>query len=414
MQLTSFRMLAVLAGSGTAALCALLMQLALLLYAPLADYGFFAFLQVVQGLLLGVSSALFSAPLLSRQNPKAGQGVVGIGSFILLQLLFVLVAAAVIYLLALGYHIAAGTAFWLALASALQLWRWFGRSLLQNSADSRALIRLDASFSLVALSGTALLWALQQISLQQLAQLNALAAAVSLACAGVGFWRPHWQLWWQLDWSQWRQGYAQQGKPALVGVCSGEMAANAHSYLITLVAGPAAFAPIAAAAMLFRPCALLLSNFAQLARGQLLQAWQAGQCLPPLVKRYRVDSLWLWAANCVLVLLLLGLGASQLEAWLVDKAMPAEQFFLAVVLWAALSFLRTWRSSATVQLQVQDQFAALAQTALWPALLSVVLVVLFLACWSPVWSLMAVILSELWMARLLALAVRRVTPVQSA
>ncbi len=414
MQLTSFRMLAVLAGSGTAALCALLMQLALLLYAPLADYGFFAFLQVVQGLLLGVSSALFSAPLLSRQNPKAGQGVVGIGSFILLQLLFVLVAAAVIYLLALGYHIAAGTAFWLALASALQLWRWFGRSLLQNSADSRALIRLDASFSLVALSGTALLWALQQISLQQLAQLNALAAAVSLSCAGVGFWRPHWQLWRQLDWSQWRLGYAQQGKPALVGVCSGEMAANAHSYLITLVAGPAAFAPIAAAAMLFRPCALLLSNFSQLARGQLLQAWQAGQCLPPLVKRYRVDSLWLWAANCVLVLLLLGLGACQLEAWLVDKAMPAEQFFLAVVLWAALSFLRTWRSSATVQLQVQDQFAALAQTALWPALLSVVLVVLFLACWSPVWSLVAVILSELWMARLLALAVRRVTPVQSA
>lgn len=414
MQLTSCRMLAVLAGSGTAALCALLMQLALLFYAPLADYGFFAFLQVVQGLLLGISTALFSAPLLSRQNPPAGQAPVAIGSFILLQLLFVLAGAGLIWLLASFYQMAPVTAFWLALATALQLWRWFGRSLLQNSADSRALIRVDASFSLVALCGTALLWWLQQISLQQLALLNALAAFVSLVCAGAGFWRSHGQLWRQLDWSEWQQGYAQQGKPALIGVCSGEAAANAHSYLITLLAGPAAFAPIAAAAMLFRPCALLLSNFSQLARGQLLQAWQAGQALPALVRRYRWHTLWLWAGNCVLVLLLLSLGASQLEAWLADKAMPAEQFMLAVLLWAVLSFLRTWRSSATLQLQVQDQFAALARTALWPALLSVVLVALFLGCWSPVWSLVAVILSELWMARLLALALRRVAAVQSA
>lgn len=408
MQLTSVRMLTVLAGSGTAALGALLMQVALLLYAPVADYGLFAFLQVVQALLLGVSSALFSAPLLSRQNPKIGQSAVAIGSFILLQLLFVLVGAGVIYLLALGYNIGAVTAFWLALATALQLWRWFGRSLLQNSASSRALVRVDASFSLVALLGLVLLWWLQQISLQQLAQLNALAAAVSLACAGAGFWRTHQQLWRQLDWSEWQQGYTQQGKPALVGVFSAEAAANAHSYLITLLAGPAAFAPIAAAAMLFRPAALLLTNFSQLARGQLLQAWQAGLSLPALVHRYRWHSLWLWAANVLLVLLMLYLGATQLQAWFAARQMSAEQFLLAVLLWAVLSLLRTWRSGATLQLQVRDQFAVLARTALWPALLSVALVALSLLLFSPVWSLVAVILSELWMAWLLALAVRRV------
>lgn len=410
MRLTSWRMFSVLAGSSAAALSALLMQLALLIDAPLADYGFFAFLQVVQGLLLGVSSALFSAPLLSRQNPPAGQAPVAIGSFILLQLLFVLMGGGLVWSLANYYQIAAETAFWLGLATALQLWRWFGRSLLQNTADSRALIRVDASFSFVALCGTALLWGLQQISLQQLAQLNVLAAGASLACCGASFWRLHAKCWQQQNWPEWRQGYTQQGKPALVGVCSGEAAANAHSYLITFVAGPAAFAPIAAAAMLFRPCALLLTNFSQLARGQLLQAWQSGQALVPLLRRYRRHTCWLWLCNCALLWLLLSLGTSQLNNWLVDKAITAEQFWQAVLLWAALSFLRTWRSSATLELQLHNQFGVLARTALWPALLSVALVALFLYFWPPVWSLVAVIFSELWMARLLAQAVRRQRP----
>ncbi len=399
--------MAVLAGSGLAALSAMLMQLALLLQSPLADYGFFAFVQVVQGLLIGVSSALFAAPLLSRWQHAAEQTSNATGSYFIVQLLFVLASFGLVFVLTLYYQFSWQTAVWLALAAALQLWRCFARSLLQNTVNTRALIRTDATFSLLALVGTSGLWLAQQVSLLHLAQLNALAAAGSLLLAGPHFWQQHQRMWQQRDWCQWQQGWQQQAKPALVGVLSAESAANAHSYLITLLAGPAAFAPIAAAAMLYRPAALLLTNLSQLCRGQLQQAWLQQQPLQTLLRHFRTQCLWLWCFNSTVLLLLLWIFAEPLELWLHAKQFVPADFLLAALLWGILTLQRAWRSSAAIQLQVQNQFAALARTALWPALLSVLLVLVFLQFWPAVWSLLAVILSELWMAWLLRLAVQR-------
>jgi hypothetical protein len=409
MQFHPRAVMVVLSGSGLAALSAMLMQLALLLQSPLADYGFFAFVQVVQGLLIGVSSALFSAPLLSRWQSAAQHTPIATGSYFMLQLLFVAVSFGLVFVLTLYYQFSWLTAAWLALAAALQLWRWFARSLLQNTVNTRALVQSDAIFSLLALAGTALLWLTQQISLLHLAQLNALAAAGSLLLSGEHFWQQHRQMWQQRDWRQWQQGWQQQAKPALVGVLSAESAANAHSYLITLLAGPAAFAPIAAASMLYRPAALLLTNLSQLCRGQLQQAWRQQQPLSALLRHYRMQCLWLWGANSAILLLLLWICAEPLDHWLQAKQFVPADFLLAVLLWGILTLQRAWRSSAAIQLQVYNQFAALAHTALWPALLSVALVLVFLQFLPAVWSLLAVILSELWMAWLLRRAVQRIT-----
>jgi hypothetical protein len=407
MTIFSPRLLAVLASSGLAALSAMLMQLALLLQSPLADYGLFAFLQVLQALLLGVSSALFSAPLLSRQQDSFTNATIKTGSYFVLQLLFVLGSGTLVMLIAESYDIAFNTAVWLGVAVALQLWRWFARSLLQNNVNTKSLIYSDALFSFLAIIGTVLLWAQGQISLLHLAKLNALAAASSLAMSGSSFWQQHWRMWQQRDWQLWQQGFCRQAKPALIGVVSTEAAANSHSYLITLIAGPAAFAPVAVAAMLFRPCALLLTNLAQLTRGQLQQLWLGKKPLAPLLAHFRRQSIWLWFGNSGLLLVLCGLAGDQILVWLAMNDWVTTDIYIAVLLWGGLSLLRTLRSASTIQLQVQDQFAALAHTALWPALLSVVLVFIFLQLWPAVWTIAAVILSEVWMAWLLRLAVRR-------
>jgi hypothetical protein len=108
-----------------------------------------------------------------------------------------------------------------------------------------------------------------------------------------------------------------------------------------------------------------------------------------------------------LLLVLCGLAGDQILAWLAMNDWVTTDIYIAVLLWGGLSLLRTLRSASTIQLQVQDQFAALAHTALWPALMSVVLVFIFLQLWPAVWTIAAVILSEVWMAWLLRLAVRR-------
>lgn len=407
MQLNSKRMVQVLAGSGVSALATMLLAVAILLERPLAEYGFYAFLQVLLGLAMATSSALFVAPLLSRLNPAPGQASAPVGAFFLLQTVLILVLGLVVYGLSLGYQHPPSTALGLALAMVLQLWRWFARSILQTRADCQSLISSDAIFSGITLFGLALLWWQQQIDLASISSLTIVAAIGSMLSAGRIFWQLHTQIWQQCCWAEWRQGYQAQGKPAFIGVLSSESAANAHSYLVTLIAGPAAFAPIAAAAMVFRPCALLLTNFSQLSRSQLLQLKHQDQALLPLVARFRQHAAVLWLLNVLLLLIVVSIAWEPIRVFLIEKQLDEQTIVWAILGWCVLTLLRCWRSGATIYLQVQDQFAVLARTAVMPALLSVGLVIVSLQWWPAVWTLAAIIVSELWMAWLLRRAVLR-------
>src|SRR5690606_21908036 len=67
-----------------------------------------------------------------------------------------------------------------------------------------------------------------------------------------------------------------QSKWALVGVASTEATANSHAWLVTFTAGPASFAPIAAAALLFRPVGLCAMALTQLERPLLAKHTSKG------------------------------------------------------------------------------------------------------------------------------------------
>jgi O-antigen/teichoic acid export membrane protein len=128
-----------------------------------------------------------------------------------------------------------------------------------------------------------------------------------------------------------------------------------------------------------------------------------------MLRHFRQQSMLLWFGNTILLIALFLLLPASSLVWFSSKNISVTDFQLAVFLWSLLSLLRSLRSARTIELQVLDQFALLAKITLWPALLSVTLVFLGVLFWPAVWTILAVILSELWMAMLLNRAVSRFT-----
>jgi hypothetical protein len=86
---------------------------------------------------------------------------------------------------------------------------------------------------------------------------------------------------------------------SLLGVMLTEMTANAHAYLVTLVAGPAGFALLAIGALLMRPVSLVLTALPDMERPVMARAIVAGDLNRAFrsVKEFRTAAGAVWLAD---------------------------------------------------------------------------------------------------------------------
>ena len=385
------------------ALSAFLIAFLLLRYAPAAHYGSFAFILVLQAFGMALCNALIASPLLilmNTQQSSVKQDATPKGF-----LLFGLAIATGISLLQGLYLWFTLADIWisvlLALAGWLQQLRWYGRCEWQNR-NVRVLIYSDCWLSGLLVVGSALLWWLHALTLLHVGVLLVLASSVALLPFLAGFYHSMAQ---PAQWYLVSKGFQKQGKPALFGVLTVELTANFHSYLVVLGSGSAAFAPLAAAMLFFRPLAVVLGSLLQSERPMLVKAQNAGNHQQVQQLRASISNIAIVAfSGNGLVLFLIFMFW---PAWLWPESATRNESAWALMLWSLIALLRALRASISAWMQAADQFQPLARVTYLSAAWTIPAV---LFCWwlaGPVASLLGVLSGEVLLYILLWRAKRK-------
>lgn len=331
-------------------------------------FGQFSLTLLWLGTALSLSSALFGAPLLIRQTKRAS------ALFWQLQLYFAVGCALMSALLLWLWQAPLAAQIGFALAHGLALARSLLKQLQQQRQQFRRVALQDLSYATLVCTLTLGLFVSAQLTLTALGWLNALLLALLLLTdlplirqlQRLTSQRWHRPLWWR--------AWQQQAKAACAGVLAIELLANSYLYLLGAWHGAAAVAPVAAAALLFRPVGVLLQGMQQQWRPQLRQAVVTGRVQAPLLRAMQQLSLAAVLGNALLAALLLGLWPT-----LIWPAGIDQPFLWLCLLMALLTALRAARQTPVLLLQAKDRFAVLAR-AQWPFAAGVAaLVVLLLA-----------------------------------
>lgn len=383
-----------LAGEGVQSAFHLLVNLVLMRSLTAYGYGLFAIIFMMGSLAVTYSNAFVAIPL-AVYLPKARSP--GAGRF--QEVVFGAIAAA----------LSAGAGA-LTLAG---LWVWSGSAALGASAGGfvaawtlRNSVRaglfarrepgLAAGADLVfAGTGTALLaaaWWFDGLSLVSclaiLAAANALGTMVGLYGPGRpvrlsfrrGVRRRYARHWPQISWS-------------VLGMTTTNLQAQFQTVLVALIAGPAAYAPIAAALILLAP--LRLGGSALILLTQPEFAWRLAAGRPGEARRL------LLAGTAATVLACLAYGAVLRLAWdpiaarVYGSAFAGEPMGLVTALaWStALLYIASMLPKAVME--AAGAFRAVAAATLASSLVGIAAVAALLAWSGPAWSLAGVALAEL-------------------
>ena len=364
------------------------------------DFGVLALVLVAVQLGFGVSNALLGTPFTVTSNrTDAPQRLTSV--FVTLNLGFSLVCGAAVALLAIVLSsVWVGLGF--GLFTALTQLRWFGRSYAyalhrpQDAAISdfayalafgaALAVLLTTEATLVAVSSMFTLAALAGL----LGQPRFAHLCLMVRSSGLSDYRAIWR-----DQSRW----------TLTGVISTELTANAHSWLVGLIAGPAALAPIAAAALLFRPVMLVATSLTQLERPILTRALVAGnetlaQSHVRLFRSVLAVALLVTIAGGAVILLV------QPHLLIPDTYALADAR-LAFVLIGSSVALSVLRTPDSVVLQAMGQFRSLALASVTSGVVALAVAVVALFSLAPVFSIIGPVAGQVVLGTLIASTAKR-------
>lgn len=374
---------------------------------PVQDFGALAFALVMINLGTGVANALTAGPLSAHLNGPSdldadreadGGEPAAVMTAVLIKvgLLIGLILGAVIgfAMVLITHQILASVLF--GLCGGLTSVRWLARSYafgihrpeIAARADMINAAALGLGILLLSLAGSTNLGAvaavLLGVGMAGTSALTALFRAVPLRqvlTAPLGPYRAVWR---------------EQGRWTLSGVISTEATSNAQAYLVTFIAGPAAFAPLALAALLWRPVGVVINALTQVERPVLDRLLSAGD-------RAGADRVMKPFSN-LLFLSLMGNAAVALAVmtlWptlLAPKGYSLEVVAKAACLWGIIVGLRALRASASTYLLGKRAFRALSMASWMSMPVSIGLCALLLLVAPPLWSLAGLVAGEALMA----------------
>jgi O-antigen/teichoic acid export membrane protein len=222
-----------------------------------------------------------------------------------------------------------------------------------------------------------------------------LAGAAS--CALIPFGRAHLQRQFTAGVTGWlkpyRSTFRDLARWSLLGVVSTEMTVNAHAYLVTLIAGPQAFALLAVGALFLRPVSLFLTALPEMERPAMARGLVNGDHAAAFhaVKTFRWATASVWIVTLALTAAIL--------FWFPELVLKGRYAVgdVAVVgaLWAAIMAVRIFRTPDSVFLQAATEFRPLALASVVSAGASLVLTLATLLIWGPIASLIGILAGEI-------------------
>lgn len=377
-------------------------SLALLHALEPSEFGLFAFVLVMVQFSFGLSTALIGAPFTVNANLadyKPAQGLLFFKANLLLSLCAGLACGGVAW--GMGANHAAPL---ILVFAGLTVLRWFLRSYFFALHRLTSVLVSDLTYSLALLTGLGLAWHIG-LTLETASTAFVSAALLAVMLAGMRCLRQ--QLWECLtarlgDYSAiWRH----QSRWTLLGVTTTEATANAHAWLVTLVVGPAAFAPLAVAALLFRPVLLAAGSLSQLERPLMARALANGARPRALVARrhFRLAIMGAWLLSVLAAIIIL----TWFPGLILHDAYDPAVVMLAAMLQAGIAVLYVWREPDSTLIQAANRFAPLAMTSVVSSLVAISGVLLLLAFPNPALSLLGILAGQFVMTLLISLLVKQ-------
>jgi len=197
----------------------------------------------------------------------------------------------------------------------------------------------------------------------------------------------------------------QQSRWALIGAVTTLIATQAHSFIVTMFAGAAAYAPLAAGFVLFGPIRIGLQSWLSVMRPELAVA--IAQHDHEALRRIQRTSALVMLLGVLLFALLLQLLWSPIDEFLYANRYGDVPMGWIVAGWCAVTFFTAQVVTPSGMLQALKRFRVLAMGTVYSAVLSVTAVAIFLALWGSAYSVLGILLAEAFLAVYLIIAVRR-------
>jgi hypothetical protein len=396
----------VLIGPVSVAGSQLLLALLLLKVLPPAEFGAFSLLIIAFQFASGLWSALFCAPLPAALAGQEARGRAEMLRAVLLANLLLALVATVLFVLigtALGLPWVAATLF--AAYAGIGLVRWFARARAYVEAKPLRATASDAIYGIIVLAGCAGMWLMDVVTVVWASTVLLAAATLgglpflsmrranALPAASTGWISTYGDIW------------RRHARWSVVGVVSTEATVNAHAYVVTLLVGPASFAPLAASALLLRPLGVIMNALIEFERPHMARQMAAGGHKDALrsAALFRLILIAAWCANVVAAIALLALAPQ-----LVFPAKYPFQFIaIGSALWFAVGLVRLARLPESALLQAAGRFRLLAGASVYSSVASVGAVVALVILAGPLWSIAGVLFGELVFASFLWRAANR-------
>jgi O-antigen/teichoic acid export membrane protein len=379
-------------------------QLILLATLTPAEFGSFAFLMIVVQFGFGLSNALVSTPYTVEVSSNADPDSDRRSMFFTANALFALVFGICVYLV--GSLVADGR--WTALFSVfavLAMMRWFGRAynyaMLRPAASGISDIAYAVSLVLIV---AGLAW-WGKLAMETVAFAFVIATLLGGFCLGGDFLVKQLGSWQVSSLASYRETWRGQSRWTLLGVVTTESTANIHSYLVTLLAGPAAFAPMGAAALFVRPVLLSVSSLCQLEIPILGRAIANGDTAKAAAtsRRFLHALLAIWVATAVLAYAVI----TFMPSVIIKPAYSLGEVEVAVLLFLVISLFQVWQGPNSALLQAARHFKQLSKVSVISCAFSIAGALIALALLPPVYSLLGIAVGQFVMAVLMARLARK-------
>jgi O-antigen/teichoic acid export membrane protein len=358
------------------------------------DFGGFSVLLVASQFSWGIWSALFGAllPVLMAQA-DARLRAVKVDCVFATNLLAAIPVSLLFFALSLRLHFTSLEAGLFALYVGLALLRWFARAYAYACGRQIAVLMSDLAYSFAMLGACGMLLVAPVEPLLLACGALALGSGIGLLAFGgahllrqfvqlrpssighyAALWREH------TGWS-------------LLGVLTTEATTNAHSYIVTLVAGPGQFALIAASALVTRPATVVLNALNEYERAQMAREIAAGDgsALRRSMRFFRAMLGVAWLGTGVAIAGLLGLAPRLVYPVHYDLVPLAW----GAAMWMAVIAVRVLRAPESAMMQGGGAFRTLAHASVWSAIVSIAAVLTMLWLAAPIWSILGILAGEL-------------------
>ena len=371
----------------------LLIQLFSIHHLETAAIGTLAFLLVIIQFGYGLSNALVSTPYTIMVNQGDDADARSFDFFFPVNLM--LAASQGLICAAIAWATASPSAALLfGLAGMLSLIRWFGRSNAYAHHTPARAARSDLAYAGTILAG--LLIAMRTgADMSAIGGMLVAASLIGLLPFGLVYLRRHFAMAPGHALGAYRPVWKEQSAWTLVGVLSTEATSNSHSYIVTLLAGPTAFAPIAVGMLFFRPVNVCITALTQLERPRLTRAVARGDHGAAIRSErvFMAALVLLWLATCAVA----AIALYAFPGLILKPTLDHRLVMIAVGLCALLSLVQCVQTPMSVMTQARKAFRPLAAQSMRSCGVGLIAVTLIVLGTAPVFSIGGVVLSQLVM-----------------